>query len=375
MYEERVKKLASLLESRAKNLDISESLYLEAKKRYESVGKWLSESNSNLRQYEPTIYPQGSFRLGTVIKPLSKEEYDIDLVCYLDKLDKDETSQKELKKLVGDRLAQNSDYNRLLDKEGRRCWTLNYKNEFHMDILPSIADQEKRKKGAMFKDAILITDKKKIENGDIEWPKSDPIGYANWFFERQQTVFQEIKRYMATILKKDVEEIPNYRIKTPLQRAIQILKRHRDIYCSDKGINDKPISIIITTISALLYEGEQDVYNAIYNILFSIDIKNPFFLENGKFVLPNPVNENENFAEKWNEKPNLSTIFFEWLQNAKETFEEKLLQIKSDAETDILLNESLRSQADRNSYINPFVDTKPVYVKATNKNNKPWGLN
>ena len=34
------------------------------------IGEWLDGKDSSLSVYKPVIYPQGSFRLGTMIKPL-----------------------------------------------------------------------------------------------------------------------------------------------------------------------------------------------------------------------------------------------------------------------------------------------------------------
>src|SRR5579884_4240911 len=75
-------------------IDIPDSLYEEATVTYQEVGVWLADEKSELARYSPEIYPQGSFRLGTVVKPVNtKCDYDIDLVCRLD-LAKEATSQR-----------------------------------------------------------------------------------------------------------------------------------------------------------------------------------------------------------------------------------------------------------------------------------------
>jgi len=99
-----------LLSEIAQSLDISNTLFEDAEKKYRAVGSWLGEGDSPLAKFTPEIYPQGSFLLGTVIKPLSDEdEYDIDLVFRLLIL-KDQISQKDLKNLVGDRLKASEVY-------------------------------------------------------------------------------------------------------------------------------------------------------------------------------------------------------------------------------------------------------------------------
>ena len=68
---------SQLLESIAEALDISDSHYQQAKQRYESIGKWLERDESKVACYSPEIYPQGSFALGTVTKPIfDTNEYD-----------------------------------------------------------------------------------------------------------------------------------------------------------------------------------------------------------------------------------------------------------------------------------------------------------
>jgi hypothetical protein len=54
----------------AESLDIPDSSYEEATLKYEEVALWLSRDDSELAKYAPDIYPQGSFRLGTVVRPI-----------------------------------------------------------------------------------------------------------------------------------------------------------------------------------------------------------------------------------------------------------------------------------------------------------------
>jgi hypothetical protein len=353
---EKASVLSKSLEQFAEDLDISESKYLEAKKRYEAVGEWLGRDDSPLSIHAPEIYPQGSFALGTVIKPITnKDEYDIDLVCFLAKLKKANTSQSALKSMVGDRLKANDTYKRLLDPEGHRCWTLNYANEFHMDILPAIADDVLRAQGGLLLDAILITDKQKIASGDSEWPKSNPRGYLKWFQSRQETV----------------DDVPEYKIKTPLQRAIQILKRHRDIYCSRKKNDCKPISIIITTLAASLYKGQDNVYSAIYDILFGIT--DNAIKQVDKFYIPNPANPGENFADKWDKNPDLPRAFFEWVNDARSVFGTPLIEKVDSMVFGKKLEESLGIKS-RDMDSGQKYSNAPVYVKVNSSSERrPWG--
>ena len=65
----------------AENLDISATMREKAERSYRAVGEWLGDCDATS---EVKIMPQGSFYLGTVIRPVSDaDEYDIDLVCLL----------------------------------------------------------------------------------------------------------------------------------------------------------------------------------------------------------------------------------------------------------------------------------------------------
>src|SRR5262245_57986361 len=90
-----------LLEAIVELLDIPSSYYEKAADRYRALGRWLHRKESKVATLEPEVYLQGSFRYGTVNRPLMKtEEYDLDLACQVN-LDKGDVTQKDLKHLIG----------------------------------------------------------------------------------------------------------------------------------------------------------------------------------------------------------------------------------------------------------------------------------
>ena len=377
---QRITELSSLLNNIGEVLDIPESKYIEAKDRYNAVSNWLSADESELKQYSPEIYPQGSFRLGTVIKPLDREEYDVDLVCFLSNISSSDIAQSELKKNVGDRLKVNGTYKKILLPEGRRCWTLDYANEFHMDILPSIANFDLRAKGGYYRHAILITDQEKIREGGFEWLGSNPKGYAEWFAKCQEKIFKKSRlALMEAAQLKDIEDIPEYRVRTPLQRTIQLLKRHRDIYFKEK--NHKPISMIVTTLAAQSYVDSEEsyLYQALYDILQSMP--NYIQRKSGKYYIGNPVNEGENFADKWNESPLLAKSFYEWHRVLVADFIDSKIIEKNISESANLLQRNLGEDVIRKAYgktkspdiriTGPAVITRP---KVSPAQHGPWGF-
>jgi hypothetical protein len=304
---EEVKQLSEILEILCIELDISLSQYEDAKRKYEAVSAWLDYNDSELVKFEPEIYPQGSFSLGTTVKPLGQEEFDIDLVCELQ--NSTHIDQRSLKMMVGTRLSNHETYKTMLE-EKNRCWRLNYAGSFHMDILPAIPNLYK------CSSCILIPDRKLSE-----WKESNPKGYVDWF----ESKMLEIKKIKLKEMK-EIEGLPEYipDIKTPLQRSVQLLKRHRDITFRDDA-ERAPISIVITTLAAKAYWNEPSLYNALLNIIDRIPSQVDYIYECPAVI--NPTNESENFAEKWTNDPGQFDYFNQWLlkfrQNLNKILEKK----------------------------------------------------
>jgi hypothetical protein len=352
MITDLMTKYNKLLESFAEDLDITPAKYQEAVQRYSLVGKWLDGGYYPGCYADPKIYPQGSFRLGTVVRPLKEgkeSDYDIDLVCELQK-HKSDTTPNEVKKYVGNRLKENGTYRNMLESERRRCWTLNYAAKdgigFHMDVLPSIPEEKTRKvklynmgvSHEIANKSIAITHKD--EDGIYSWKMSNPNGYAEWFDLIKMPIFNKIvskqKEFILennlTIFEK-IDDVSDQLVRTPLQRSIQILKRHRDMrFAGNHWEGDKPISMIISTLAALFYEQEEDIYSTLKNIVEKLEahanlLKPGFILEeklakrkiifrteNGEWKIPNPVNPGENFADRWHENNHIKAkAFFQWV--------------------------------------------------------------
>ncbi len=299
------------LQELAKSIDISNAQKEEAYKRYKTVAEWLGEEPSTLSQYAPDIYPQGSFALGTVVRPLGREEeFDLDLVVELE-LTENQVTQERLKAMVGDRLKEHGTFKQMLN-EKNRCWQLQYSDgaQFHMDILPGIPEQDRRilaeAQGLQFGNSSILIPDKQLKG----WKFTNPRGYQEWFKAQMKQILAERRAMMAMEARVDVAEVPEYKVMTPLQRSIQILKRHSDIMFSDD--DNKPISIIITTLAAEHYDGQKDIVEALNAIIDGI-IGDPR-LESG--AIKNPIDERENFADKWQENPELQDAFVDWINQA-----------------------------------------------------------
>ena len=81
----------------AEELDISDTLFDRAVTSYTALGEYIN----NQCDCSVSVYTQGSFRLGTVIRPLSDEDvYDLDLACEV--MEVPFITAKDLKNKIGD---------------------------------------------------------------------------------------------------------------------------------------------------------------------------------------------------------------------------------------------------------------------------------
>jgi hypothetical protein len=336
MQDNRMTLLDDVLEKYADSLKISDSQFEEARLRYESVTKWLQESTS-LKDRNPEIYTQGSFLLGTTVRPASEEDrYDIDLVCCLNYL-KNEISQKDLKEKIGKELTDYSLAKNMKSKpeNKRRCWRIEYEDDvhFHMDFLASIPEQDVPYKKHLLESgirenllqtSICLTDNTlgNYDRIDDNWLKTNPKGYAEWFKFRMRTIFE--KGAISLLEKRlyaSIEAVPVYKVRTPLQKTIQLLKRHRDIMF-EKDFKIKPTSMIITTLAAHAYQNESGLADALIRIVDNMD---KYIEKNGtETIIRNPVEPDENFADKWVDDPALEKSFYDWLKKIKKDLQEAL---------------------------------------------------
>lgn len=331
LTQEQKLQFSEILEELGISLDITREHHEAAVKSYEFVGKWLSASESTLAPYNPEIMPQGSFMLGTMVKPVHEDdELDIDLVCRLEGK-RPEWTQYNIKQIVGQRLTDHGTLKHLLKiPDGRRCWTLQYADSarFHLDILPSIVSSGyrillERSLSASTLNfetlSIRITDKLetnyRTELRPEGWPKSNPFGYGIWFENRAKLLFSEIR-----LMSEAVQPVPKYQTKKlPLQRVVQILKRHRDMMFN--GDEDKPISIIITTLTAKAYNKESNIIEALLNVVEQMPslIEERYSERHNRHIkwIGNPVNDAENFADKWPDNPRKQENFYKWIEQVK----------------------------------------------------------
>lgn len=382
-----------LLRKMLEDIQLPESAYETALKRYQNLGEWYHRPESTCSGFAPEIFPQGSFRIGIAN---NGQHYDLDLGCKLSSgLSKSSLSQRELKKLIGDELELYRIAHGVKEEldEKRRCWRLIYADgfTFHIDIVPCIPEGDEGRnvlKSRMMERsnfdeemassvsalAVSITDNKDPQYSEItsDWRISNPQGYAQWFEVRMKLGRLFLEKRAADI-GASIEDIPVYRWKTPLQGVVQLLKHHRDVMFANNP-DQQPISVIITTLAARAYNGETDLVSALTNILDEMERH----VSPTAPRVPNPVNPAEDFADKWDAPDhahlNLETNFRRWLIQARADFaaicEHRTPDLVVEAAKRGLNTTLEKTLVERALGHSPAIVTSPTTVKKTSP--QPW---
>lgn len=231
-----------------------------------------------LDSYEK-VERQGSYALGTTIKPIKGHEYDADILLYMKCSDKE---PKDYINEVYNCLKQNNNY---ADKIARktRCVNINYAGDFHLDIVPCITQGQER--------YICNKNTKAFE-------VTDGTRYRDWFKGKTQITHGNLKG---------------------VTRLLKYLRDH-------KG-NFSVKSILLTTlIGNSVYDDDNDEnFKNIPGTLKLISNRINSFLQNNP-VMPevcNPILPDECFTRHWdqNKYKNFREKFAVYNNKIDEAFE------------------------------------------------------
>jgi hypothetical protein len=292
-----------------------------ARDRYTDLGEFLTEIAANTTSRDVSVYPQGSFLLGTTTRDPFTGDFDVDLVIHVD-YHKSEISQRELNDLVGrwlelyvvDRQQGHSPLAPSELKHGSRAWTLTYEDPFHMDALP-VAAAETGEIPSTAGTPEWLTDK-----SFWNWLETNPTGLALWF--RDLTSIELETR--ARVAKVEVEELPPDQAKSSMQRASQILKRHRDHAFQHDEDDLAPPSVLITVLAGLAYRQEIPQGGDVEDVLRAVVPAMPELLQrrSGELWLPNPTCADENYADRYDGRPEKEKALYIWLEQIHRDLED-----------------------------------------------------
>jgi hypothetical protein len=268
-------------------LQLTRAKYELAEQRYKTIGKMLCAAGSPFAFEDPSIYPQGSMRLGTTVHPINGP-FDLDFVCQLSVPYRPENPMELIEKLFNF-FKSTERYKNMVERKNR-CVRIIYADDFYMDILPACRDSGSGPTRIQVPDCDLSG-----------WKPSDPIAYAEWFYRKSQH-----RMYKFAEARADVEPLPRLQTadeKEVLQLVVQLLKRWRDRFYSRSDF--PPISIVLTTLAADLYRGESSTSEALLNALDGIVHRIDLAHSQGqRLSVINPVHDEEDFSERWDNRDN-----------------------------------------------------------------------
>ena len=286
------------------DLELTQTQYEDATESYNAVADVLKKMHPELR---PSIFPQGSMRLGTTVRPIQGDRFDLDMVCWLSVSGKIHTPDQVFNH-VWDVLGQHATYRQMRVKKNR-CIRIEYAPErkFYLDVTPAVPDWAQT-------DLLYVPDCERKK-----WCSSHPKAFCDDFFKKVAKILPTIRPDILIANAKSVrflnasayvEPMPEFGAfeKTPLQRIVQMLKRDRDVYFQEDAAH-RPSSILLTTIITQSYSSlmDQSFRDLLEFVVRVVEKLHEFIYVSGepgarKFHVINPVNSQENFAEGWNEE-------------------------------------------------------------------------
>lgn len=398
---ERQKDILSIIAS----LDISPTMYRNAVEKYKAITKFLSDCG-----IEADMYPQGSFAFGTVIRPNAKDSsanYDLDFICQVSGSRAD-YAPSELRQKFEDAFTSSAIYGGKLTV-CKECFTIEYADingvGFTIDIVPATDEISENKKRLVQKSlepelintAIAIP--KYNHERNYSWLTNNPKGFRAWFDNINEPFLVASRETYRQYLFEDnrtlfssIEEIPHELDRSALQRVIQLLKYHRDVYYAklEDGDDLKPISAIITVVATRIasqYTFSCSVFELLEYVLNELNIyaqqekltfeefaqkygsRSVFSRLDGKWYISNPANPEDNLADKWNQDKRIPMYFFRWIKAVRTDLIESLQQ-ENEQQFRIAIENGLGSMAVSSvlgeKYCSP-ITPKPIELQGAAK--------
>ena len=314
----------------AESITLNDSRIQKFKSSYNAILDLLKKDEKFFAKYENAIniFPQGSARLGTTIKP-ENDDFDLDLVIHIDLLYQ-YFSFQDIYDHLWRVLSTDGTYSTMVTPK-KRCIRIDYESDnYHMDILPALSFDKSNK------NRLAVPDRK-----EHKWTVSNPEDFAEWF--KSKATFFVMREDFSRSL--DISQFTKSN-DNPLKSAIKILK----MYCNQYYVGDKKElkipSIIITTLAAFSYNNGTSISTILKDFIA--------YCKKGKkdgsiYHFCNPIEENEIYSERWEDDLSIYNAFGGFLDN----LENQLNQL-SQEKNDTLRESIIKSMVSMENYNRGF---------------------
>jgi hypothetical protein len=152
------------------------------------------------------------------------------------------------------------------------------------------------------------------------WLETNPSGLAEWFKNLTRPELET----RAKVANVEIEELPSEQAKSSMQRAIQVLKRHRDHMFEDDEDDLAPPSVLITVLAGLAYQREIPYGGDVGDVLRAVVPAMPEFLQrkSGELWLPNPTCTDENYADRYDGRRDKEKALLAWMEQVHRDLED-----------------------------------------------------
>lgn len=135
--------------------------------KIETIDKFCKE-NDDLKDIYKELIPQGSFGQKTIIKPVKNKEFDADILLSIKKVNSWQPADY-INNIYG-YFKSNKNYQDIV-KRKTRCILLDYKGDFHIDVVPFIEQEGNN----------LITNR-----DENIFEETNPKAYTRWLFSKHK---------------------------------------------------------------------------------------------------------------------------------------------------------------------------------------------
>jgi len=286
------------------SVQLPPSLHAKAVKRYEAVRNFLSAETCAFKDQIEHFYPQGSMAIDATISSRgTDDEYDIDIIAQLGSAYRGKSPLYVLTEL--EKALASYPVEKVVRQT--RCVTLQYSDNMHIDITPSMRDLYTPDRQSKIMHA-----KGPTASASDKLVAMNAYGFNEWYKAKtpeERLVMEAVRdRWLenSRLVKAaaEVDDVPDqaqFIVKNTATLALQILKRHRNIMYAD--IDERmPPSVMLSRYAAIAALPNSTLTDMILRIARWImtDIRSASAIGQ-RLHVANPVYGDDVFTDRWPE--------------------------------------------------------------------------